>query len=187
MRYLGIAFLLSLALTVGKAPAPQAITCATGRVTWLSGSGTPRMPLLIHFAGRPVGGGSVNRAGHWSLPLMVGQERPGLYLVEVRSRNDRALIGAFQCTVGVVLAPSAAPAQPTSTPAPATPEIVSVAPQGLDCPASYPIKGNDATGENAGERIYHRPSDPNYGQTKPERCFVDVSAAEAAGYRPIEN
>lgn len=124
MRYLGIAFLVSLALTTGLAPPPQAITCATGKITWLSGSGPARTPFLITWRGRAVGGGSVNAAGHWAIPLSVGQERPGLYLVEVRSRNDRALIGAFQCTVGVVLAPSAAPApaqpQPTSTPALAT-------------------------------------------------------------------
>jgi hypothetical protein len=94
--------------------------CATGQITWLRGSGPARAPFLIHWAGRPVGGGSVDRAGHWAIPLMVGQERPGLYHVEVRTRNDRALIGAFQCAVGVTVP---TPLPPTASPTPVVQDL----------------------------------------------------------------
>jgi len=95
-----------------SATAPVQLVCATGQITWLKGTGVPRMPLLIWWRGRPVGGGSGDRAGHWALPLSVGNERPGIYAVEVWARGERTLVGAFECTVGGV--PPVA--QPTPNP-----------------------------------------------------------------------
>ena len=45
-----------------------------------------------------------------------------------------------------------------------------------DCPTGYPVKGNSDSG------LYHAPESPVYGQTIPEFCFTDVSAAETAGF-----
>jgi hypothetical protein len=182
VRCIFAAFLVTM-ITLSAAPAPMAIECAAGRILWLSGSGAPRTPLLIYFAGRPVGGGSVDRAGHWALPLQVGRERPGLYAIEVRSRNDRALLAAFTCAVGVAV----------STPAPAPPTAIVSTPIGAapitdtTCPADHLVKGNIVgRGENIGEKIYHLPGDNGYTATNPERCFVNAAEAEAAGYRPVK-
>ncbi len=51
-------------------------------------------------------------------------------------------------------------------------------PEGTPCPDDRPIKGNLPSG------IYHRPGDPSYERTKPERCFASAAKAEAAGFRP---
>ena len=56
-------------------------------------------------------------------------------------------------------------------------------PTGPDCPASAPIKGNDA---GDGEKIYHRPAWRYYEATWPEQCFSRPQEAEDAGYRPSE-
>jgi hypothetical protein len=45
------------------------------------------------------------------------------------------------------------------------------------CPASHPVKAKVASG------IYHLPGSSFYARTRPERCYVDVAAAEADGYR----
>jgi len=83
--------------------------------------------------------------------------------------------------------PEAAPAsRATFTPAPTGAELGAV-PQGSDCPADHPVKGNIVDrGANKGEKIYHLPGDNGYAQTKPERCFVDAAEAEAAGFRPVK-
>lgn len=47
-----------------------------------------------------------------------------------------------------------------------------------DCPPAQPIKGNLPS------RIYHRPGDPSYEDTRPERCFATERDAAAAGFRP---
>jgi hypothetical protein len=82
--------------------------------------------------------------------------------------------------------PTAAPAAVAPTAAP-KPVAVGAAPKGKDCPADHPIKGNIPTrGANKGEHIYHVPGDNGYASTNPERCFVDVTEAKAAGYRAIK-
>jgi hypothetical protein len=64
-----------------------------------------------------------------------------------------------------------------------TPTELGVAPQGVDCPPGYPIKGTIATGgNNNGEKIYHVPGDSGYDAAIPERCFSGTIEAEAAGY-----
>lgn len=53
----------------------------------------------------------------------------------------------------------------------------SVRPNGWNCPAHAPIKGN------ASSMIYHRPGQAYYDRTKPEECFRNAASAVAAGYR----
>ena len=45
------------------------------------------------------------------------------------------------------------------------------------CPDSHPVKGKLASG------IYHRPGGLNYARTRPDRCYLDPSAAESDGLR----
>ena len=52
-----------------------------------------------------------------------------------------------------------------------------VRPDGWNCPASAPIKGNRDS------MIYHRPGQQYYAATKPEQCFRNAASAVAAGYR----
>ena len=52
-----------------------------------------------------------------------------------------------------------------------------VAPTGMTCPDTNPIKGNRAS------MIYHQPGGAFYEQTRPEDCFASPADAEAAGYR----
>jgi hypothetical protein len=51
------------------------------------------------------------------------------------------------------------------------------APSGMNCPSTHPIKGNRES------KIYHRPGQAFYDQTRPEDCFATPADAEAAGYR----
>jgi hypothetical protein len=84
--------------------------------------------------------------------------------------------------------PTAVPTEAPTTGPTNTPFVLKgAAPKGEDCPADHPIKGNiPDRGANKGDHIYHVPGDKGYAQTKPERCFVDVAEAEAAGYRPVK-
>jgi hypothetical protein len=45
------------------------------------------------------------------------------------------------------------------------------------CPLTHPIKAKLASG------IYHVPGGANYDRTKPDRCYVDESAAISDGLR----
>lgn len=75
---------------------------------------------------------------------------------------------------------STRPAPPQSAPATAPPKPAGsgvAAPNGMDCPPSYPIKGNRSS------MIYHVPGGGSYGATRPEQCFAQPADAESAGYR----
>lgn len=52
---------------------------------------------------------------------------------------------------------------------------------GRECPAGYPIKGNEPS------NVYYRPEDPGYAQVVPEVCFADVSEAEKAGFTRMKH
>lgn len=98
------------------APVTQALTCPSGRVTWLRGTATSGSALLAIFAGAPVGGGSAGTDGAWAIPLTV-RERPGTYPVTVHERQSRALVAAFTCYVDLPLG-SVPTAIPTAPPTP---------------------------------------------------------------------
>lgn len=71
--------------------------------------------------------------------------------------------------------------------APTDAPIPGAAPNGKDCPADHPVKGNIVDrGANKGEKIYHLPGDNGYAQTKPEQCFADAKEAEQAGFRAVK-
>ncbi len=55
-----------------------------------------------------------------------------------------------------------------------------IAPQGMACPSSHPLKGNHSS---SGEWIYHPPGGQFYSRTRPEACFASAADASAAGYR----
>lgn len=81
-------------------------------------------------------------------------------------------------------APTAEPiaVEPTALPEPAASEPAPIAggpvqPEGGECPANAPIKGNSDSG------IYHVPGGRSYSRTVPEECFATREDAEAAGYR----
>ncbi len=62
----------------------------------------------------------------------------------------------------------------TSTSAPAT--WVDPDAEGA-CPASHPLKAKDSS------KIVHQPGGLSYDRTHADRCYVDLAAAEADGYR----
>lgn len=80
--------------------------CLPGETIEITGEGTPGTPLIVTFADRPVGGGSVRSDGTYRITLRIGTERPGLYLVEVEERDSRFVIQEFGCEVP---APDASP------------------------------------------------------------------------------
>lgn len=75
------------------------LACTPGETVELAGEAEPNTPLLLFFGERPVGGGVSGAGGAYRLRLQVGNERPGLYLVEVRERTGRALVDQFGCEV----------------------------------------------------------------------------------------
>jgi hypothetical protein len=77
----------------------EALLCAPGSTVSLIGEAEPGLALLVYFDGRPVGGGFSRADGSYSIELLIGNERPGEYLVEVRERNTRDLIERTGCEV----------------------------------------------------------------------------------------
>lgn len=55
--------------------------------------------LLAYFNDRPVGGSFARSDGQYSITLHIGPERPGVYPVEVRERDGRALVQQLACEV----------------------------------------------------------------------------------------
>jgi hypothetical protein len=58
-----------------------------------------------------VGGGSVSPSGSFSLPLLVGKERPGVYVVTVRIRGTMEVLRELSCAV-----PASPPATAVTAP-----------------------------------------------------------------------
>jgi hypothetical protein len=95
-----------------EAPTPEAtpasaLTCAPGERVLITGQGPPRAAFLLYFGQRVVGGGSVSLNGGFSIPLVVGRERPGSYPVIVRVRGSEQVLRELTCDV-----PPAAPPTP---------------------------------------------------------------------------
>jgi hypothetical protein len=98
--------------TATASPTPvDALTCAPGVPVEIAGDAPPRAPLLLYFAERPVGGGSVAPNGRFALKLIVGQERAGEYKVTVRVRGTSQVLRQVTCSV-----PNATPTPLASTP-----------------------------------------------------------------------
>jgi hypothetical protein len=82
-------------------PESTLLTCIPGTVTLIVGSGPPSTELLLFFGGRPVGGGTSDAAGQYRIPITIGSERPGDYLVQVTTRRHRRLVRELTCRVPV--------------------------------------------------------------------------------------
>jgi hypothetical protein len=68
--------------------------------------------------------------------------------------------------------------RPPAAPTPAAPAQPWVEANGNGaCPKSHPIKAKMSSG------IFHVPGGANYERTHPDRCYVDIAAAEADGLR----
>jgi hypothetical protein len=80
-------------------PGLEARLCLPGAVVSLVGEATPGTALLAYFDERPVGGGFSRGDGRFSIDLLIGEERPGVYLVEVRERVGDAPVASFGCEV----------------------------------------------------------------------------------------
>ena len=48
------------------------------------------------------------------------------------------------------------------------------------CPTTHPVKAKLAS------KIFHLPGMANYERTRPDRCYVDATRAEADGLRPAK-
>ncbi|MGQ9928213.1 MAG: hypothetical protein ACUVS4_15245 [Chloroflexaceae bacterium] len=111
---------------------PDGITtlvCVPGVTVTLTGSGPPSTALLAYFNNRPVGGGFSRADGTFSIDLLIGPERPGQYLVEVRKRDGRERVSQWGCEV-----PGATPTPTLLAPSPSPPGSG----QGSDSP-TWPI------------------------------------------------
>jgi hypothetical protein len=79
-----------------------ALICTPGDTIPIDGSGPPRAPFLVSFGSRIVGGGSIDPRGRFSVPLIVGMERAGVYQVTVRIRGEPTILDQFTCTVPAI-------------------------------------------------------------------------------------
>ncbi len=77
----------------------EAMACVPGETVRLTGEAEPGMALLAYFGERPVGGGFARADGQFTIDLLIGDERPGFYLVEVRERTTRDLVTQIGCEV----------------------------------------------------------------------------------------
>ncbi|NTU82772.1 MAG: hypothetical protein HGA45_25955 [Chloroflexales bacterium] len=77
----------------------ETILCAPGLAVALRGEARPDTALLAYFNGRPVGGALSRSDGDYLILLRVGDERPGIYPVDLRERHSRDLVRRLACEV----------------------------------------------------------------------------------------
>lgn len=75
------------------------LICVPGERVEIAGETRPNLPLIVYFDQRAVGGGTSTSTGSYLLRMQLGDEAPGLYLVEVRERGSRTLIQQLGCDV----------------------------------------------------------------------------------------
>jgi hypothetical protein len=114
---------------------------------------------------------SMGRAAEWvrqNLQSRGSLGTPEVTVGEILMNTDRAgQLGLAAALIGQSLSERYANRPPTSA----------VRGDGTnECPAGYPVKGNSDSG------LYHEPTSAAYGQTIPEFCFANASAAVAAGF-----
>jgi hypothetical protein len=81
-------------------PEPDSMECPAEAVTEIAGQGPPNTPLVLYFGDRPVGGGTTNSEGFYSIPLKIVHERTNeTYQVEVRIRDNHKVIRTVTCIV----------------------------------------------------------------------------------------
>ncbi len=80
--------------------ADRRLDCGLNQPTVLRGTNAPpTSPLVILFEEIPVGGGYTDARGAYAATLIVTQEEPGEYLVEVRLRETYQLLNEWLCVV----------------------------------------------------------------------------------------
>lgn len=89
------------------------VACMPGAPLSITGVGPPRAPILLYFGDRVVGGGSVEADGTFTLPLLVGVERPGQHTVSVQVRGSGQVLTEFTCAVPAVT-PTPLPDRPAT-------------------------------------------------------------------------
>lgn len=77
----------------------ETLACVPGETLTLVGEARPGTALLAYFDDRPVGGGFARADGRFRIELLIGPERPGQYLVEVRERGSGELALQLGCAV----------------------------------------------------------------------------------------
>jgi hypothetical protein len=77
----------------------DALTCLPGAPITITGTGPPHTPYLLYFGQRVVSGGSVLSNGHFYVSLIVGNERAGIYVVQVRVRGSSHVLRQLTCSV----------------------------------------------------------------------------------------
>ena len=93
--------------TLASTPTPlSTLTCTPGERVLIIGEGPPRAAFLLYFGQRVVGGGSVSLTGSFSIPLVVGHERPGSYPVTVRVRGSEQVLRELTCEVPPAASPT---------------------------------------------------------------------------------
>jgi hypothetical protein len=98
-------------LVATDATSVDATPCIPGDVIVIEGTADPELALIVTFGDRPVGGGFTRNDGSYRIRLRIGDERPGIYLVQVQERATRNLIQEFNCQV------------PAFTPTPTPPPV----------------------------------------------------------------
>ncbi|HET9221227.1 MAG TPA: hypothetical protein VFO07_01925 [Roseiflexaceae bacterium] len=100
-------------------PTPSdGVMCPPGAEIVFTGEAPPRTALLLAFEQRIVGGGSADAGGRFRIPLAVGNERPGYYVVKVQVRGTKQVLRQWTCIVPE-FTPTPTPSEfiPTATPA----------------------------------------------------------------------
>lgn len=77
----------------------EAMTCIPGATIAVEGRTKPRTALIVAFGGRPVGGGFSREDGSYKIWLRIGDERPGIYPVEVEDRSSGEIVETLFCQV----------------------------------------------------------------------------------------
>jgi hypothetical protein len=88
-----------------------------------------------------------------------------------------SLVTAAPGATGVGLDVVAAPGPDPQPSREAAEDAVWLDPVERGCPASHPVKVRLASG------IFHLPGMVDYERTRPDRCYVDATAAESDGFR----
>lgn len=116
-----VAILLLLSLvTFQHTQAQTVFICRPGETYTLSGTTSPSTALLLLFDGQSVGGTTSALDGKYRLRLVMGNERPGDYLLQVQVRATRQIIREALCRVPAegedIPTPMAQAAEATPTP-----------------------------------------------------------------------
>lgn len=143
-----IAILLLLSLvTFQHTQARTVFICRPGQTYTLSGTASPSTALLLLFDGTSVGGTTSGPDGKYRLQLVMGNERPGDYLLEVQVRATRQIIREALCRVpaeGEDI-PTSIAQGPEATPTPSTQVVNATATNATASQATASSNGSTST------------------------------------------